>query len=127
MQSSRPAYCGQLTLFVRYKEQHLPSVHLIERLNNVRKLPGSHGFWESGYWAIVPETAERLVGGNLYLHSHQNEPSHFGGEIISYSIFQDENDLNKNGRIVFCIKPTPEHKNFLTSQAGWGNEKKFIW
>jgi hypothetical protein len=105
----------------------LPSVHLIERLNNVRKLPGDQGFWESGYWAIAPETAERLVGGNLYLHSHQNKSSHFGGEIISYSIFQGENNSERNGRIVFLIKPTPEHKNFLTNKAGWGNEKKFIW
>ena len=47
----------------------MASIHLIERLNNVRKLVGAPPFLESGYWSIPVETAERLTGGDLYLHS----------------------------------------------------------
>jgi len=55
------------------------SVHFVERKNNIRRVPGTQGEWESGYWVIAEDTAQRLIGADLYLHSGQSEPSHFGG------------------------------------------------
>jgi hypothetical protein len=54
----------------------VPTIHFVERKNNVRRMPDAPGEWESGYWVVSEESAHRLVGGDLYLHSGQNEPSH---------------------------------------------------
>lgn len=39
----------------------MTSIHLIERLNNVRKLLDSPPFWESGYWSISVDVQSRLI------------------------------------------------------------------
>lgn len=103
----------------------MASIHLIERLNNVHKLVDAPPFWESGYWSIPVETAERLIGGDLYLHSGQLEPSHFGGKIAGYRVHQDGTETD--GRIVFRITPSLAYKGVKTGRSGWGNEKKFVW
>ncbi len=101
------------------------SIHLIERLNNVQKLQDDVPFWESGYWSISEETAARLIGADLYLHSGQLEPSHFGGKIVSYRVHRDGTDID--GRVIFRISPSSTYKGVRTGREGWGNEKKFIW
>jgi hypothetical protein len=105
----------------------MPSVHFVERLNNVRPLAGTDGEWESGFWVIADDTAQRLVGGDLYLHSGQSQASHFGGKILSFRVHRDPNAPELDGRIVFRIKPTPGHKGVKTGREGWGNEKQFVW
>jgi hypothetical protein len=105
----------------------MPAVHFVERLNNVRPIPNSGGEWESGYWVIADETAQRLVAGDLYLHSGQTEASHFGGKILSFRVHRDSAKPEIDGRIVFRIKPTPGHKGVITGREGWGNEKKLVW
>jgi hypothetical protein len=82
----------------------MPAVHFVERKNNVHRVLDAPGEWESGYWVIAEETAHRLIGADLFLHSRQNEPSHFGGKIVSFRIHRDGSDID--GRIVFRIKPT---------------------
>lgn len=103
----------------------MASIHLVERLNNVHKLSADPPVWESGYWVISKEAAERLVGGDLFLHSGQLEASHFGGKILSYRVHRDGTETD--GRVVFRIAPSPAHKGVLTGRDGWGNEKKFVW
>jgi hypothetical protein len=98
---------------------------LIERLNNVRRLPEAPGEWESGYWVIADATAQRLIGADLFLHSGQTDPSHFGGKIVGYRTQRDTSDVD--GRIIFRIVPTLEHKGVVTGREGWGNEKKYVW
>ncbi len=105
----------------------MAAVHFVERLNNVSRIPDSDGEWESGYWVIAKDTAARLVGGDLYLHSNQSELSHFGGTILSFRIHTDLNAADRDGRVVFRIKPTPAHKGFLAGRNGWGNDKKMVW
>ena len=61
----------------------MPSIHLIERTDKVRKVERSGNEWESGNWPIPEETAKKLVGGSLYLHRGKQQPSHFGGQILS--------------------------------------------
>jgi hypothetical protein len=94
----------------------MPAVHFVERRNNVRPLPDAPGEWESGYWVIAEETAQRLVGGNLYLHSGQNEPSHFGGKILGFRVHRDPGSPEIDGRLVFRIKATREHKDVETGR-----------
>lgn len=103
----------------------MPTIHLVERLNNVRRLSTIPAVWESGYWVVSEETAERLIGGDLYLHSGQREASHFGGKILGYRV--DRDGAETAGRVVFRILPSPSHKGVSTSREGWGNEKKIVW
>ena len=104
----------------------MPAVHFVERLNNVRPVSDS-GEWDSGYWAIAEETAQRLVGGDLYLHSGPAEPSHFGGKILSYRVHRDRAAPEINGRMVFRVKPTRGHKGVPPGQDGWDDERKLVW
>lgn len=103
----------------------MASIHLVERLNNVRKLSADPPVWESGYWVVSEESAERLVGGDLYLHSGQQTPSHIGGTILGYRVHRDGTETD--GRVVFRIAPSSAHKGVSTGREGWGNEKKFVW
>jgi hypothetical protein len=103
----------------------MASVHLVERLNNVRKVSTDPPVWESGYWIVSEETAARLVGGDLYLHTGQLEASHFGGTILGYRVHKGGTETD--GRLVFRIAPTAAHKGVSTGREGWGNEKKYVW
>jgi hypothetical protein len=105
----------------------MPAIHLVERKNNVRRVPDSQGEWESRYWAIAPDTAQRLIGGDLYLHSGQNEPSHFGGKIVSFRVHQDATQPEIDGRVIFRIAASSDYKGVITGREGWGNEKKLVW
>lgn len=105
----------------------MPSIHFVERKNNVRRIPDVLGEWESGYWVIAAETAQRLIGANLYLHSGQNQPSRFGGKIVAFRIHRDDANAEIDGRIVFRIKASLEYKGFVAGREGWGNEKKLVW
>jgi hypothetical protein len=103
----------------------MSAVHFVERKNNVHRVPDVPGEWESGYWVIAQETAQRLIGADLYLHSGQNEPSHFGGKIVAFRTHRSGPEID--GRIVFRIRATPKYKGVVTGREGWGNEKKLVW
>lgn len=105
----------------------MPAIHFVERKNNVRRMPGANGEWESGYWVIAEETAQRLIGADLYLHAGQNEPSHFGGEIVAFRIHRDDGNAEIDGRTVFRIKASLDYKGVVVGREGWGNEKKLVW
>lgn len=102
----------------------MPSLHLVERLNNVHPVDDVRKEYESGYWAVSKDTAERLVGGDIYLHKSQDKPSHFGGQIVSYRIYQGG---EYDGRIVFRFRASMEYKGVRTGSEKWGNEKKIDW
>lgn len=101
----------------------MPAIHLVERQNNIRRVSSLPQEWESGYWVVGEDTAQCLVGGDLYLHSGQQEPSHFGGVVLSYRIHRGGAE---DGRIVFRFRATAEHQGVQTGRQGWGNEKKLV-
>lgn len=97
-------------------------IYLIERLRNFKKIEG--GVHESGLWDVATHTAQSLVGGDIYFHDRQKEPSYFGGKILGYRIH--ESDDQYNGRIVFLFEPSIEHKKVSSGSGGWSNEKKIV-
>ena len=98
-------------------------IHLIEKYGRMRRVSDTERKWQSGYWTVAKETAESLVGGDIYLHSTQSKPSKFGGVIESYRI---EQSPEFQGKIVFTFLAGMEHKSISTSKEGWGNEKKIV-
>lgn len=101
-------------------------IHFVERKNNVTKVAGTTDEWESGYWVVGEETAQALVGGDLYLHEKQDSPSHFGGTILAYRVFRDANQPDIDGRLIFRIRATVAHRGVRAGRDGWGNEKKIV-
>lgn len=106
----------------------MPAIHFVERLGNTRKVHDTEHphEYDCGYWVVALSTAERLVSeyGDLYLHDGQNVPSRFGGKIVGFRVHQGGDE---DGRIVFRIQATPEHRGVTTGREGWGNEKKIVW
>lgn len=100
----------------------MPRIHLIERAGNVHRVAGSPDEWVSGDWVISHDTAAKLVGGDLYLHSNQSEPSHFGGRIVGWHPHTKDTK-----RIVFVFIASKDYKGFRTGKDGWGVEKKIDW
>ena len=100
----------------------MKAIHFVEKLNKVRKISDTPLTYESGDWDVSETVASALIGGNLYLHTAQDEPSHFGGRILGYRVLSTE----PVGRIVFQIAPTMEHKGVRAGREGWGNEQKRV-
>ena len=50
----------------------VPRVHFIECMNLFRDL--GEGVWESGFWAVQEDVAEKLVGGVILFHRHWRDP-----------------------------------------------------
>lgn len=97
-------------------------IHLIERLGKIRKIEGR--LHESGLWDVTPQTADELVGGDIYFHKKQKELSFFGGKILSYRIHEEDDEYR--GRVIFNFESSSDHKNFSSGEGGWSNEKKIV-
>ena len=102
----------------------MPAIHVVERLDNLVCVEKDANEWESGYWKVTEDTARRLVGGAIYLHGGQKEPSRFGGEILGYCV---QPDGEYAGRIVFRFRSDIRFKSVRAGRGGWGNEKKIVW
>ncbi|HEX8160320.1 MAG TPA: hypothetical protein VF538_00355 [Pyrinomonadaceae bacterium] len=100
-----------------------PQIHLIEHKGFIKKVEGR--VHDSMFWDVPMQTAERLIGGSIYFHKKQKEPSFFGGRIIGYRI-HDEADEN-SGRIVFRFEADPTYRGVLAGVGGWSYEKKIVW
>ena len=104
----------------------MPKIHLVERITNVKLLSKEQNKWTSYSWMISEETAQKLVGGEIYLHKAQNAPSHFGGKILSYELLDDQHGADA-GRVVFNFQAGLEYKNIKAGKDAWGMEKKIVW
>jgi hypothetical protein len=91
-------------------------------MGHIQKIEGQ--IHESGLWDVSVNTAEALVGGDIYFHEKQKEPSYFGGKILGYSIH--ESDDQYNGRIIFRFEYSAEHRKVSAGSGGWSNEKKIV-
>ncbi len=98
-------------------------IHLIERMGHMQCLDKASGLWKSGWWAVAPDTAEKLVGGRIFFHKAQDKPSFFGGRIASYRV---ETEGQWPGRIVFTFVFGPEFRGVEAGRDGWGMEKKLV-
>jgi hypothetical protein len=97
------------------------NIHLIEQLNNFIKLHDN--VWESGWWQLEESKAQELIGGEIYFHKKQLEPSFYGGTILGYRIEQEE---QYQGKIVFKLQYKQSCRNVRTDKHGWSKKMKII-
>jgi hypothetical protein len=79
---------------------------------------------ESGLWDMPESRAQELVGGDIYFHKKQKEPSFFGGKILGYRIHEADDEYK--GRIIFRFESIKEHRGVLAGDGGWSYEKKIV-
>ncbi|MDR1709331.1 MAG: hypothetical protein LBS70_06380 [Candidatus Accumulibacter sp.] len=101
----------------------LPKIHFVENMDHIRRLDKEANLWESRWWAVSPETAEKLVGGRIFFHKAQKKPSFFGGDITGFRV---ETGDEWRGRIIFKFKASEECRGITTGPEGWGREKKIV-
>ena len=102
----------------------MAAVHFVERSDNVRKTDKSKNEWESGYWGMSEDTAQKLVGSILYLHRTKLQASHFGGHILDYRVEQSGPEA---GRVVFKLRADADRKGVKTDGKGWSKDQKIFW
>jgi len=106
----------------------MASIHLIK---NDRGLPSitpigqqaGTGIYYIGFWVIAEATANKLIGGNIFFHEHQTEPSFFGGVIKC--VVKVDQGMYPN-RIVFIFKVDQACTNITTPRNGWSQEMKIM-
>jgi len=100
------------------------AIHLVERSANVRKIDKSKNEWESGYWDVAEDVAQKLLGGTLYVHQSKLQGSHFGGTILGHRI---EESGPHAGRVVFKVRADADCKGVKTDGKGWSKDHKIFW
>ena len=96
-------------------------IHLIEKLNNFKKLRDD--IWESGWWKLKEDKAQKLVGGKIYFHKERQEPSFYGGTVRGYRV---EQDGQYQGRIIFEFQYSQACREIRTDRSGWSMKMKII-
>jgi hypothetical protein len=105
------------------KQTPMPAIHLVDH-HEVDLVDIDRNEWHSGYWRLSEETAQRLVGANLYLHRATDAPSHIGGRISYYHVHPKGVEA---GRIVFHFHASVECSNVLAPHASWNDEVNIVW
>ena len=61
----------------------MKNIHLIEKSASYNRVEGTEDEWTTGTWTMGHQTAQSLIGGNVYLHTAQKAPCYLGGEILA--------------------------------------------
>jgi len=59
------------------------NIHLIEKSARYNRVANTEDEWTTGTWTMGHETAQSLIGGNVFLHTAQKEPCYLGGKILA--------------------------------------------
>lgn len=93
----------------------MPAIHFIETKNEIRQVPDTRDEWFSGNWHVSVQVAEKLIGGDFYVHWKQAAPSHHGGTILGFHLVE----VTGVSRVVFRYRFTPRHRG-VYRRSGWG-------
>jgi hypothetical protein len=102
------------------------AIHVVERgrnHENLVRVRGRPGIWESGYWVVSDTTAAQLIGGKIYVHRDQRAPAHSGGTILEAFDRPGSNVSRK----VFVFRAEKILMGSASPASGWGNEKCVEW
>jgi hypothetical protein len=105
----------------------MPAIHLIKKseagLPPIKRVPDQANTYTSGFWTLSEQAARSFIGGNIYFHEHQRDPSFYGGKVLGVErVIEGE----YQGKIVFMFVYFPDCRGVKTSRAGWSQEMKCI-
>ena len=87
--------------------------------NGVTLIDKTNHIYESGKWDLNLVEAQKLVGGDVYLHESKQEKSAFGGKVLDvYESTAD--DVSRSKRVSIKFQFTPEHRGVSWSGASHG-------
>lgn len=98
----------------------MTAIHFVEKIDKYLQVDEKENEWESGHWVVSIDAAAQLIGGDIYLHRGQKEPSFIGGVITGFRVTQRD----KGQKITFRFKRMESHEGLITESEGWGNEQK---
>jgi len=105
----------------------MPAIHLIKKsesgLPPIVPVSGEANAYSSGFWTLSEETARSLIGGQIYFHERQRDPSFYGGQIVDAhrTVGGDYPD-----KIVFKFIFSGDCRGVRTSSDGWSQEMKLV-
>jgi len=103
----------------------MPSLHLIKNDPNLPNFPvvdRATATYTSGFWAVTPEVAQSLVGGRIYFHEAQRDPSFFGGTVIDFQLITEGQYA---GRIEFKFRYEAQCRD-VRAPGPWSFEKCYV-
>jgi len=100
----------------------MAAIHIVDQLDNLRRLKASSldHEWECGRCAVDSDTAQKLVGADLFIHIGRGKPSIFGGKVTGFRV-------DGEGEVIFRFEATNDHREIKTTRAGWAQDKKIVW
>ncbi len=105
----------------------MTAIHLIKKtdvgLPPIDPVAGAPHTFTSGYWTLSRETARSLIGGKIYFHEHQRDPSFYGGRILDAQRMVDGDYSDK---IVFTFLFSSDCRDVRTTADGWAQEMKIV-
>ena len=105
----------------------MPAIHLIKKskagLPPIVPVAGEANTYTSGFWTLSEDTARSLIGGKIYFHVRQREPSFYGGRILDA---WREVGGQYPDKIVFKFVFSDDGKGVRTSADGWAQEMKLV-
>ena len=104
----------------------MTAIHIIKNdpgLPAITPVQSGSNIYSSGYWVIAEAKAKSLIGGKIFFHYRQTEPSFFGGIITDA---EKVTEGEREGRVVFTFKADQNCKNVKTSRDGWAQEMKIV-
>lgn len=99
-------------------------IHFIEKARQQKLLDQATHRYESGNWHVAEDKAKNLIGGRIYFHQSQSDPSYFGGTITAYRVLPHPDPAA--GRVVFEFIADQQGKGVRAGTSGWSNEQKTI-
>src|ERR1700760_756963 len=96
----------------------MPRIHLIERVKHFVKIEDN--LFESWCWDVAPQTAQALIGGDIYFHEKQKESSWYGGKILAYRIHDSDEGAYSGcrGRVIFTFRYSQKHRKVSAGEGG---------
>lgn len=105
----------------------MTAIHLIKKTNGglppIVPVAGEANTYTSGFWTLSEETARSLIGGQIYFHEHQRDPSFYGGRIVDT---QRTVDGDYPDKIVFRFVFSADCRGVRTTANGWSQEMKIV-
>jgi len=100
-------------------------IHLIETdyRNYLCRLNPDSQVWESGFWSLPEDKAQKLIGGSILFHRSKITPSFCGGLILDC---RTRERGEWKGQVIFKFEYLDNQRHVWTDGKGWRQDMKIV-